>query len=202
MRNSRIAAVLGAAAIVVAGAVAVPAGAVTAPAPTRPTAIVTAPGVATQLLTKGVGLQTIGAASMSVVPTLTGAQVGITFPSTKVNAVTLAHTGSFVLIHGTHIVTLANLTITINPVTKTGAVSALFSVSGAGAPKVTTVFGVRGVTLTPVKAWGHTWTKVTGNIIIPSALVSTTLTLGLGLSSPIFPAGATIATATAYVLVA
>lgn len=202
MRNSRIAAVLGAAAIVVAGVAVVPAGAVTAPPATRPTAIVTSAGVANALLLNGVGLQTIGAASMSVMPAVGGAQVGITFPSTKVNATTLAHTGSFVLIHGVHIVTLSNLRITINPATKHGTVSALFGYTGGGAAVSTTVFGVTSVKLVIVKAWGHTWTKVTGNVVIPSALVAHTLTLALGLSSPLFTAGQQLATATAYVLVA
>jgi len=201
MRNSRIAAALGAAAIVVAGLVSIPAGAVTAPAPTRPTQIVTSPGVATVLLTKGVGVETTGAAYTAVLPSLTGANVVIAYPSTKLAATRLGHSGSFILVHGSHVVTLSNLIITVNPVTKTGTVSALFGYTGGGAAKVTTVFGITHVVLAGVVAGGHTWTKVTGNVIIPNSLVATALTGALGLSTPLFTAGTQIASATAYVLV-
>jgi hypothetical protein len=206
MRNSRIVAVLAAATAVAAGAMAIPAGATTAPIPTRPTALQTSPYVLNTLMANGVVLGANGAAALSVsgysqaaslanafkpvaIPVLT-----FTFPSTRTSATGLSHTGSVTFRRGAHIVSATNLWVVVNPVTKTGYVSAILNLTRTR----TVMFALKGIVITKVAIGTHVWTRAVAKVYIANATVSGGLTAGLGLTVPLFPLNVQIATATAY----
>ena len=205
MRNSRIVAVIAAATAVAAGVMAIPAGAATAPIPTRPTALQTSPYVLNTLMHNGVVLGANGAATLSVsgfsqdptaalghpvaIPVLT-----FTFPSTRTSATGLSHTGSVTFRRGAHIVSATNLWVVVNPVTKTGYVSAILNLTRTR----TIMFALKGIVITKVPIGTHVWTRAVAKVYIANATVSAGLTAGLGLTVPLFSLTVQIATATAY----
>jgi hypothetical protein len=213
MRNSRIVAVLAAATAVAAGAMAIPAGAVTVAPPTLPTSLTTNVGVANLLLHNGVTIGARGETGMTLSGTAGDPiafnftafpQVTISYPSIKVSGTVLTHTGAFIMRHGSHIVTLQNLTINAS----NNTVTAIMVVSGytSAVPVARTkVFSLSGVKVAIVASGGHTWARVTANVQFPSGSYGLALVQGLtkylGLGAPIFGPGTKLAAATAYVLV-
>jgi len=205
MRNSRIAAVLGAAAIVTAGIAAVPALAVTAPAPTINTAINTLAliptksyGVLEALVASHVTIGVSGAAFTSVSGTGGHPVYNISLPS-KLTAAGLTHTGALFLSTPGHSAVISNLTI----VPATASVYGTCHFTGCSKTAQTKVFGLVNIVSVTRVANGHTWRMVTAVLNIPNAGVAAALSgaLGINPNSPIFPAGTPIATATAWILV-
>ncbi len=217
MRISRIAAGLAATAAVAIGVAVIPAGAVTA-APTRATTIATNPGTLGLLLhgdgaggsvtlgESGASSVTVGGTSLAGAPYYAAVQtMSMAFPTTKLSANSIALARTLVFRNGAHIVTVSNMKITVNATGTWGSIKGWITATGFPAPTAaSTVFYLTGGHASITSKYGHTWTTVTGTISIPSGATGTAvvgaLTAYLGLAGAIFPPGAPLATATAYIL--